>query len=632
MRSGSDDQQSLGHSQEDRHVTVEEIKAALRTHDQELEARVAAAENKLGLSRTPPPPAPAKGVRMRPPPRDDYAVARESACPEQRPHGGLSIDDVAFGVLTSERFLETRLASQQRTWLRRVRHVVFYSETMVASLPTVALSPPPKEDLVGGGAWKNLPALVDLHLRYPRKKWIFFNDDDTYVFVDNLLTVLGGHDPDRDFYLGLYWTPRVDMEWKEVQIAYASGGAGYALSRSMMQRLGPVMGECHTKYTRWAGDIRVGKCVHDLGVRITPGIGFHHEAHDMYAWDSSGGGFPYGHLSKRASAATLAPATFHHLTVDQMNLYARMQIAERRGPNGELYRWDFGRFFLKEYIGFSPALNHRFRLLFGISVEVADHFSGVPFNAGGRWRKDFSDPLYVHALNTDGSPQPTSSGAAFEMAIAKSPEIFNGDGCDAHVDNPRRVPPRKSAIIQIRCQPCVPVGAPAATKAEYGRICGIRRDDACTIAIELSLDCPPRELVYAPTLDVGTTRGGSELVAAGAPTSCSSRPEGSDQPARPPMGSSSEPLSVSLTHGSLLFAPAAVSVDAAGCTASVEGESAAVDGGEQRAVDGAQELRVLCRCHQRSKRLMANLTLSLRTLDFTPPTLVFAHRCSASPA
>ena len=102
-----------------------------------------------------------------------------SACPE--PPEALHIDDIAFGVLTSERFLDTRLASQRRTWLRSVRHVVFYSETVVANLPTVALSPPENEQLVGGGAWKNFPALMDLHRRYPTKKWVFFNDDDTCV-------------------------------------------------------------------------------------------------------------------------------------------------------------------------------------------------------------------------------------------------------------------------------------------------------------------------------------------------------------------------------------------------------------------------------------------------------------------
>jgi len=68
-------------------------------------------------------------------------------------------------------------------------------------------------------------------------------------------------------------------------------------------------------------------------------VGFHHEGHDKYVWDSSGGGFPYGHLSNRASAAISSPVTFHHLNVDQLMLYQRMQFADERGPNGELFRF-----------------------------------------------------------------------------------------------------------------------------------------------------------------------------------------------------------------------------------------------------------------------------------------------------
>ena len=37
------------------------------------------------------------------------------------PTSKLTIDDIAFGVLTSARFLETRLRSQKNTWLRQVR-------------------------------------------------------------------------------------------------------------------------------------------------------------------------------------------------------------------------------------------------------------------------------------------------------------------------------------------------------------------------------------------------------------------------------------------------------------------------------------------------------------------------------
>ena len=73
-----------------------------------------------------------------------------------------------------------------------------------------------------------------------------------------------------------------------------------------------------------------------------------------YQWDMSGGGYPYGHLSNRASASVTSPVTFHHLAVDSFELYNRMQFAQQRGPHGEVYRYDFSRWFLKEYIATSP--------------------------------------------------------------------------------------------------------------------------------------------------------------------------------------------------------------------------------------------------------------------------------------
>ena len=117
-------------------------------------------------------------------------------------------------------------------------------------------------------------------LPFPDKKWVFFNDDDTFIFLPNLLRMLSKYDYNHDYYVGLYWTPRIDMEWREVQIAYASGGAGYAISRHLLTRMAPVMRGCQNNFTRWAGDIRVGKCIVDLNVRVTPAVGYHHEGHD----------------------------------------------------------------------------------------------------------------------------------------------------------------------------------------------------------------------------------------------------------------------------------------------------------------------------------------------------------------
>eukprot|EP00966_Prymnesium_polylepis_P258278 5966069-Prymnesium_polylepis.1 len=51
-----------------------------------------------------------------------HKPVRLRAPPPQASQGTkLSIDDVAFGVLTSGRFLETRLRSQKNTWLRQAR-------------------------------------------------------------------------------------------------------------------------------------------------------------------------------------------------------------------------------------------------------------------------------------------------------------------------------------------------------------------------------------------------------------------------------------------------------------------------------------------------------------------------------
>lgn len=500
---------------------------------------------------------------------------------------------------------------------------------------------------MGGGAWKNFPALLDLYTRFPHARWVFFCDDDTYVFVSGLLTYLSRYQPSQPYYVGLYFTPRVDMEWREVQIAYASGGAGYALSHSLLHRLAPRMPACHANYTHWAGDLRVGKCVRDVGVHITPASGFHHEGHDKYVWDRSGAGYPYGHLTNRASAQVVSPITFHHLSVDTMAMYERMHAAEVRGAHGERFRYDFSRLYLKEYsasvlvssvTGDNPSVGGgtssvarphsgvaSVRVLFGVSVEVqmeAEDAKATP-KAKGRAKGRgtnvlFSDPLYLRAT-------PSADGAmGFEMVLAKVPEPYDGDGCDdAALVDPHRLPARLSAVVAVLCQPCVAAHAGGAARAEaaFDQICEVRRTDSCTLKVELSLRCPPRETLYAPMLDVQLHPGGRELVSAGVPVSCAA-----GQEARPQLLGASDAIYVALTHGSLRVTPPEISTSSNACSATVEGEGALAHGGVLAAVDGPQRLRVRCSCAART--LVTNLTLTLRLLDYSSPVVTLARACS----
>lgn len=436
------------------------------------------------------------------------------------------------------------------------------------------------------------------------------------MFVRNLLRTLGNYDSNQDFYIGLYWTPRVDMEWREVKLAYASGGAGYAISRHLLKRLAPRMRRCHGNYTRWAGDVRVGKCILDLGVRITAGVGFHHESHDKYEWDNSGGGFPYGHLSKRASATVSAPVTFHHLHVDQLALYDRMQFVEERGANGELYRFDFAGLLFKQFRAVDAHLKRHFRVLFGISVDVAN-----PHSRSDNFVKEYSDPLYIRRVrNPDGEAN------RFEVVIAKQPQVFDGDGCHARITDPFRLPLRRAAVIDLICVPCRASGASANEPPGLNQICKVWYQDDCTLKIQLSVPCPPRQLVYAPTLELGTVLGRADLISQGMPAKCLSNVEG-------PNGALSENSTLwgFLTHGELVIEAPTVSSQTPGCHVQVVrrgAEDTMATGGVLRSSLGVQPLSTRCLCEGSAS--LANISLTIHVLEYTSPVVSFVQHCSHS--
>jgi len=287
-------------------------------------------------------------------------------------------------------------------------------------------------------------------------------------------------------------------------------------------------------------------------------------------------------------------------------------------------------------VGYSPVAQHRFRLLLGVSVEVAEgaptdrHQLGVQKG----WRRDFSDPLYLRALDTPDS----HDEAQFEMVIAKVPEIFNGDGCDATVRDPSRLPVRKAAVVAIRCSPCVPIDAPADATPKMNAICSVKREDACTLRMVLSLQCPPLEVIYAPTLDVGTTPNAHDVVAAGAPAACATSVAAlSHLDPKTPLT-----LFATLTHGSLATAPIQVSATPTvahapySCTAEATGDTPVVQGGQIHATEPPHALRFTCACRLAAgatstaatdAALTANVTVAFRLTEYTSPVISFTQSC-----
>ena len=140
---------------------------------------------------------------------------------------------IVYSVLTGQRHHRTRVPAVQQTWARHISvrdALVFYSDRQEAAVPSVGLAPPANERIYSAGAWRNFPALAHLHdhrAEFGCFDWVFFCDDDTYVFPRALERVLSRHRASESKYLGVYHTARVDLEWKdpEAHVAYAHGGA-----------------------------------------------------------------------------------------------------------------------------------------------------------------------------------------------------------------------------------------------------------------------------------------------------------------------------------------------------------------------------------------------------------------------
>lgn len=96
--------------------------------------------------------------------------------------------------------------------------------------------------------------------------WFLKADDDTYVIMDHLNDFLSDKDPNDAVFYGqtfksLWRSPR--------SVSYASGGAGYVLSKEALRRLGEnahYKSSCPKDGT--IEDYDISKCLQSVGVKL----------------------------------------------------------------------------------------------------------------------------------------------------------------------------------------------------------------------------------------------------------------------------------------------------------------------------------------------------------------------------
>ncbi|KAK7960742.1 glycosyltransferase family 31 protein [Apiospora saccharicola] len=115
--------------------------------------------------------------------------------------------------------------------------------------------------------YKFLPLISRAGRDWPRAKWYIYTEDDTYLFLPNVLRYLSAYDHREPHWLGGLG--------EMLGVTFAHGGSGFALSRGAWERsFGNRAGEdLVAKYHTFVegssfGDYALGKVLNDFGVHL----------------------------------------------------------------------------------------------------------------------------------------------------------------------------------------------------------------------------------------------------------------------------------------------------------------------------------------------------------------------------
>ncbi|CAB1452920.1 unnamed protein product [Pleuronectes platessa] len=193
------------------------------------------------------------------PPQDNGSPATEKP-------GSRSNNFLFVGVMTAQKYLNSRAVAAHRTWAQSIPgHVEFFSsegsDTSIP-IPIVALrnvddSYPPQK--------KSFMMLKYMHDHYlDRYEWFMRADDDVYIKSEKLESFLRSLNSSEAIFLGQTGMGARDELGKlalEPGENFCMGGPGVIMSREVLKRMVPHIRECLQEMYTTHEDVEVGRCV-----------------------------------------------------------------------------------------------------------------------------------------------------------------------------------------------------------------------------------------------------------------------------------------------------------------------------------------------------------------------------------
>ncbi|XP_076583471.1 beta-1,3-N-acetylglucosaminyltransferase manic fringe [Chaetodon auriga] len=215
---------------------------------------------KLSAAHHPSPGAPLSSIQQAPSPAKDAQSPASNSSSWSRGQSGsggahvtqqkLKLEDIFVAVKTTGRFHKTRLALLLETWISRTKaHTFIFTDTEDEDLRSEGLN----MVVTGCQSDHSQQALsCKMSAEYDGfmasdKRWFCHVDDDNYVNPEALLSLLSAFNQDSDIYVG---KPSLDKPitahellegnaTREVRFWFATGGAGFCLSRHLAEKMAP---------------------------------------------------------------------------------------------------------------------------------------------------------------------------------------------------------------------------------------------------------------------------------------------------------------------------------------------------------------------------------------------------------
>ncbi|CAK7331098.1 unnamed protein product [Dovyalis caffra] len=219
-------------------------------------------------------------------------------------------------------------------------------------------------------------------------RWYVMADDDTILFVDNLVEVLAKYDHTKYFYIGM----NSECVSSNVNFLFdmAFGGAGYALSYPLAEALSTKVDGCIQRYPNvYSSDFILQTCLADFGVSLTHQRGFHQI--DLH-----------GDISGLLSAHPQSPVlSLHHIDATDP-IFPSMNRSASINLLMEAAKVDHSRL-LQQTICYQRKSSWSFSTSWGYSTHIYENiyprsFLQRPIETFRPWLRHFKPPFYM--LNT----------------------------------------------------------------------------------------------------------------------------------------------------------------------------------------------------------------------------------------